>query len=128
MQQGNNQENKSCCSGYGSGYSQFPQTDSKEMHQMMECMSICAACAKKCMVEGHKKTAALCAECADVCALAIKSASCQSEFQHQIMDLCAQVCQRCADECSKMQADHCKECAEACRRCAESCSTVHSMR
>ncbi|MBA2369922.1 MAG: four-helix bundle copper-binding protein [Candidatus Protochlamydia sp.] len=105
----------------------FPQTDTNHMHTLMECMSICAACAKKCIEEGHKRSAALCAECSDVCALAIKSASCQSEFNHQIMDLCAQICDRCAVECQKMQVRHCQECAVSCKKCSEACSTIHSM-
>jgi hypothetical protein len=107
-------------------YTDFPQTDTREMHCMMECMSICTACAKKCIEEGHARTAALCAECADICALAIKSKSCQSEFQHQILDLCAQACRRCAEECSHMNAHHCQECAEVCRRCADCCTPVSS--
>jgi len=111
---GNNKENnKGCCSAHAS----FPQTDSKEMQKLMECMSVCAACSKMCIDQGQKKTAALCAECADVCSLAIKAQSNQSEFQHQIMDLCAQICRRCAEECKKMKV---------CTRCAESCSTAHS--
>lgn len=110
-------------------YTEFPQTDTRYMHAIMECMSICVACTKKCIEDGHKKMAALCAECADVCALAIKSASCQSEFNPQIMDLCSQICRHCANECQKMQAQHCQECAEACNLCAEACSTtVHSIR
>jgi hypothetical protein len=113
--------------GNGGGFSEFPQTDTHHMHTMMECMSICTACAKKCIEEGHKKTAQLCAECADVCALAIKAHSSQSEFSQQIMDLCAQVCKRCGDECSRMQVQHCQQCADICRQCAEACSTSHSM-
>lgn len=112
----------------GGRYTEFPQTDTRQMHMMMECMSICAACSKKCIEEGHKKTAALCAECSDICGLAVKSSSCQSEFNHQILDLCAQVCRRCAEECQKMQAQHCQECAEVCRLCADACMTTHSMR
>jgi|GEM_PF-1537484 len=119
----NNKGNdEGCCSSHAS----FPQIDFKEMQNMMECMSVCAACAKKCVDEGQKKTAALCAECADICSLAIKAKSSQSEFQHQIMDLCAKICKRCAEECKKMKVDHCQECAEVCTRCSESCSPAHS--
>ena len=119
---GNNKENnKGCCSTHAS----FPQIDSKEMQKLMECMSVCAACSKMCIDQGQKKTAALCAECADICSLAIKAQSNQSEFQHQIMDLCAQICRRCAEECKKMKVEHCQECAEVCIGCAESCSTAH---
>ena len=126
MEGNDKKNNQGCCSGNSSGKSCFPHTNSKEMHQMMECMSVCTACSKKCIDEGHKKTAALCAECADVCALAIKAMSSQSEFKQQIMELCAQVCQKCADECKKMQVDHCQECAEICKRCSECCSQVCS--
>lgn len=109
-------------------YAEFPQLDSRSMRAMMDCMSVCSACAKKCLEEGHGKTAALCAQCADICSLAIKSTSCQSEFQQQINDLCAQVSKRCADECQKMQATYCQECSQACKECAEACSTAYSMR
>lgn len=105
---------------------EFPNTDTKEMHTLMECMSICTTCSKKCIEEGHKTTALLCADCAKVCDLAIQFKSCESEFQPQVLDLCAQVCRKCADECSKMQALHCQECANVCRLCAQSCSLVYS--
>jgi len=107
-------------------FSQFPNTDTREMHCMMECMSICLACAKKCVEEGYKKTALLCNDCAKICDLAIQFKSCDSEFQHQVLDLCAQICKRCADECQKMEAGHCQECAEACKHCAEACSVAYS--
>lgn len=106
---------------------EFPQTDTTHMHALMECMSICAACARKCIDEGHKTTASLCAQCADVCSLAIKSVSCQSEFNTRIMELCTEVCKRCAEECQKMDVAHCQECAEACKKCANACSHSHSM-
>lgn len=106
-------------------YTQFPQTDTREMHTLMECMSICAACSKKCIEEGHKKTAELCAECADICGLTVKAKSYQSEFQNQILELCAQACRKCAEECQRMeQAQHCQECADACQRCADACTTT----
>jgi hypothetical protein len=107
-------------------YKEFPQTSSREMHALMECMSICSSCCKKCIEEGHKKTAELCGECADICALTIKSQSCQSDMQQQITDLCVQCCQRCASECQKVQAQHCQECADICNQCATACSNVHS--
>ncbi len=102
-------------------HTEFPLTHTSYMHRLMECMSICAACAKKCIEEGHKKTAALCVECADMCALTIKSISCQSEFNRQLTDLCAQVCQRCGEECNKMKVQHCQECTEACKRATDAC-------
>ncbi len=108
--------------------SQFPQADTKEMHALMECMSICRACARKCVEEGNKRTAMLCHDCSDICDLTIKLKSCDSEYCQQVSDLCAHACRHCASECGNMQAQHCQECAEACRRCADSCSAVHSHR
>jgi hypothetical protein len=105
-------------------HTEFPDMGTTHMQAMMECMSICEACAKMCLDEGHKKTAQLCVECADICAMAIKSSNFHSEFQPQIMDLCVQVCQRCAEECKKMKAKHCQECAEVCTTCADACSNV----
>lgn len=107
---------------------QFPNTDTREMHKTMECMSICRACAQKCIEEGNKHTALLCLECSDICDLAIKFKSNNSEYCQQVLDLCAQICRRCANECSRMEAPHCQECAEACRACAEACSLTPSYR
>lgn len=66
---------------------EFPEAHNPHMQTMLECMSVCTACAKKCLEEGHKKTAALCAECADVCSLAIKAASGHSHFENEVMEL-----------------------------------------
>lgn len=92
------------------------------MQTMLECMSVCVACAKKCLDEGHKKTAALCAECADICCLAIKAASSHSTFEREVMELCSKACKKCAEECKKMQVNHCQECSEVCNTCAQACS------
>ncbi len=105
---------------------EFPEAHTPHMQTMLECMSVCVACAKKCLEEGHKKTAAICAECADICSLAIKASSGHSNFETEIMELCSNACKKCADECKKMQVKHCQECAEVCKRCAEACSGIHS--
>lgn len=103
--------------------SQFPQLDTKEMPRLMECMSICKACAKKCTEEGNARLACLCLDCSEICDLAIKLKSSDSEYTHQVLDLCAQVCRQCANACSRnTQSYPCQECAEACRHCAEACS------
>ncbi len=107
-----------------SKYTDFAITDTREMHSLMECMSICASCAKKCFEEGQKKTASLCSDCAKICGLAVDFKSWDSEFQHQLLDLCAQVSKKCADECTKTGSHHCQECAEACKRATEACSTL----
>jgi len=105
--------------------SEFPELYSSHIKDMQECMSICAASAKKCIEEGHKETAALCAECADICALAIKASSAQSELEQEIMELCTLACQKCGDACKNMQVKHCQVCAEVCKCCADACSGSH---
>jgi hypothetical protein len=103
--------------------SQFPQLDTKEMHHLMECMSICKACAKKCTEEGLARVACLCLDCSDICNLAIQLKSSDSEYAQQVLTLCSQVCRQCATACShNTQSFYCQECAEACRHCAETCS------
>jgi hypothetical protein len=97
--------------------SEFPHVNTPEMHILMKCLSICTACSKKCLEEGHKKTAALCADCADICSLTIKARSNWSDLQRPILELCIQACQRCADECVKMQTAYCLECASVCKQC-----------
>lgn len=112
----------------GNKSTEFQEIYSQQVQTIQECMSTCIACAKKCLEEGHKKTAVLCAECADICTLSIKAACCHSEFEHEIMELCATVCRRCAEECKKMQVRHCQECADVCKRCAEACMGTYSHR
>lgn len=102
-------------------YSEFPHVSHDHMRIMMDCYSICSACAKMCTEEGMKETAILCSDCADVCALAIKLHSKDSEFNKSVMSLCAEVCQRCGDACGKMTAKHCQQCSQICKECANAC-------
>lgn len=99
--------------------------ETHHMQVMLQCMGVCIACSKMCLEEGHKVTAALCNECADVCALAIKAANGEFKFEKQIMELCSKVCKKCSEECGKMSAKHCQECAEVCKECAEACGKGH---
>lgn len=103
---------------------EFPQTQCPHMMAMMQCMTVCMACAKRCIEEGNKDSAKICLECAEMCALAIKSHSADFEMDSQIMELCAKTCERCSEICSRMDAQHCQECADICRQCAEACSSM----
>ena len=106
-------------------YSEFPHVSHDHMKTMLNCFIICESCAKMCIDEGHKVTAKLCLDCADVCNLAIKLHSRDSEFNRKVMDLCADVCARCGEECAKNKAAHCQQCSEICFDCAEACSSTH---
>ncbi len=104
-----------------STYSAFPHAMHDHMLLLTQCMTICSSCAKMCIDKGHKPTAVLCGECADVCGLAIKAHSSDSEFNDEIMDLCTKVCTRCSEECKKQKVDHCQQCSEICQKCATAC-------
>lgn len=102
----------------------FSNLKSDQIQNLMQCIAVCTACAHKCVQEGHKKTAVICHECAEVCDLALKLKCTGSEFSDQVLDLCADVCKKCAAECQKMQVQHCKECGDVCNTCSESCSSA----
>jgi hypothetical protein len=103
---------------------QYPNTDTRELHRLIECMSICKACVKRCIDEGNRHIALTCLDCSEICDLAIKLKSYESEYCQQVLELCSRACRNCANECGRDQSQHCQECEEACRRCAESCSAL----
>nr|WP_285853319.1 four-helix bundle copper-binding protein [Sporosarcina luteola] len=92
---------------------------------ILECLEECNTCFDACLKEEDVKMMADCIrldrECADVCAFAAQAITRNSPFTNQILELCADVCDRCAEECAKHDEDHCKRCAESCRKCAEAC-------
>jgi len=102
-------------------FSEFRHIDHAHMQKIMECFAICSACAKMCIEEGHKTTAKLCSDCADVCSLTIKLHSGDSKFNRQVCELCSSICSQCADACAEMEDEHCKQCSQACRECADAC-------
>ena len=102
-------------------YKSFAHLNTELISNLMKCMAICKACMHKCVEEGQEEAAVLCAECADVCGLALKFKCAESGFSHDVLTLCAQVCKKCADKCHKISAQHCKECSDMCKRCCASC-------
>lgn len=103
-------------------YSAFPHVSHEHMQILLKCFSICCSCAKLCIIENNKKTAIICSDCADVCALAIKLHSGDSEFSQEAFDLCYAVCSRCAEECAENDSEHCIQCSKICNECAKACS------
>lgn len=91
-------------------------------------MEACNRCYDACLKEENVKMMVECIrtdrECADICALAIKSMQSNSPFAAQICKLCAEICEACGNECKKHDHQHCQECAEACYRCAEACRSM----
>lgn len=103
-------------------YSSFPHISHEHLDLLMKCFSICSSCTKMCTEENRVETALLCSDCADVCALTIKLHCRDSEFNPQLMELCAEVCRRCAEECAESDAEHCLQCSRICEECAQACS------
>ena len=94
----------------------------------MECINACNICFDACLKEEHINMMAGCIrldrECADICALAVKSMQANSPFAKDICNLCATICKACGEECQKHDHDHCQKCAEACFKCADACLTM----
>ncbi|WP_148631231.1 four-helix bundle copper-binding protein [Bacillus sp. E214] len=105
----------------------------KDMYQVcidacIECIDACNVCFDACLEEDHMKMMAYCIrldrECADICALAVKSMQSNSPFAKEICNLCAVICKACGEECQKHDHDHCQKCAGACFKCADACLSM----
>lgn len=92
---------------------------------LSQCVAACEFCATSCLDEPSVKDLTKCIrldrDCADICSLAIKFLSRNSERATSIVELCVVLCAACAEECERHGHDHCIECAEACRHCEQSC-------
>lgn len=99
--------------------------DLETIRQLNDCANECNQCFSKALDEVDVSMFARCIEldreCADICQLTASFLARDSEHAHELMQLCAKICDECADECAKHQDDHCKRCAEACRACADTC-------
>ena len=96
------------------------------IRQLNACTDECNHCYNECLNEKDVTMLARCIEldreCADICQWTASLLARDSEHGHELMHLCAKVCEACADECAKHEHEHCKRCAEACRKCAETCN------
>lgn len=93
----------------------------KHIIKLAECISVCSSCAKRCLQEGNIQASTLCSDCADVCTLAIKFHSRNSEFADEILNLASKICKRCSEECGKLKTEHAQHCSKVCRECTECC-------
>ncbi|MBA4066893.1 MAG: four-helix bundle copper-binding protein [Isosphaera sp.] len=60
-------------------------------------------------------------DCAAICWTAAAFMGRRSEFDTEMCQLCASVCDTCSYECGKHDHDHCRRCAKAWCLCAEAC-------
>lgn len=102
-------------------------TYEKIIDSLSDCVEACESCATLCLEEDNVKKMTGCIkldlDCAEICALAVKLLSRDSQYAKSIISLCADACAQCAEEGEKHDHQHCKECAEACRNCEEICKT-----
>lgn len=99
-----------------------------------DCAQACTACADSCLSEANVAELVKCIrlneDCADVCLVAGRVASRQTEYDanvtRSIVGACAETCSACGDECERHAEhhEHCRICAEACRRCEEACKEL----
>jgi len=99
------------------------------IRQLLDCAQACESCGASCLDEQDVTPMAHCIEldrdCADLCYLAARMLTRDSEFAHELLALCEKACRHCAQECGKHHHEHCKRCAEECRKCAEACHAHH---
>jgi Domain of Unknown Function (DUF326) len=96
-----------------------------------DCAQACTACADDCLSEQSVAELVKCIrlneDCADICVVAGRVNSRQTEYDanvtRAIVQACAETCSACGDECERHAShhEHCRICAEACRRCEEAC-------
>lgn len=95
----------------------FAPVSTHDIQILRECSVYCRISSKTCLQNGYKREALICIQCAEICELAAKFKSCQSEFLSKVFQLCAHVCQRCEIEINKLPLEECKKCVEACKKC-----------
>jgi hypothetical protein len=97
----------------------FAPVSINDIQILRECALFCRLGSKVCIKSGYMKEALLCAECAEVCDLAIKFKSCHSVFLAEVYKLCTLICQKCEMACSKLKLKECQKCAEVCKKCLQ---------
>lgn len=96
------------------------------IHALGNCINHCNHCADACLDEDDVKMMVKCIRldrvCAEVCSTLNQVLATGYSDIDDLVRYCQKICTACAEECSKHEAQHCKDCADACRKCAEACS------
>jgi len=99
---------------------------SKLIESLKNCDAACNNCAISSLDEEDSKVMSGCIKlnlhCSDVCHLALRLVSRDSNHAVSALKLCINICADCATECEKYKYDQCQLSAEACRRCETHCS------
>ncbi|QDH78559.1 four-helix bundle copper-binding protein [Echinicola soli] len=97
--------------------------NSKMIEACLTCFAACektAAISIKMADADYLRCIALCRDCTELCILCVKLDERDSDYKHQIMNVCIDNCLACAEECERFpnSEDHVKS-AKACRKCVE---------
>jgi len=97
----------------------------------LACAKACAACHKHCLAmvksgdKGHAVSAALSADCLDVCTLTAKVISRKGPLTSVVCDACMKACDACGEECGKSpNMAPMAECKKACNACSAACRAL----
>jgi hypothetical protein len=70
-------------------------------------------------MEGAPGCISICRDCADICSVASKFMSRNSEHVEKVCVICNDICNSCASECEKYHdIEGCTQSVEACRKCS----------
>lgn len=92
---------------------------------IVDCQAACNHCFNACLEEKDVKTMAQCIklnrDCSEICSVVMSFVASESDFAHEVLKLCVDVCEACAAECAKHSYEYCRQCVQACGKCADSC-------
>ena len=102
------------------------------------CAKVCAQCRKDCLachqhclgmirhgMKEHTKSAALCADCADLCVVSEKLLARKGPMSAAACKACADAAAACAAECRKYpNMPIMKHCAGSCDKCVKACNAL----
>jgi hypothetical protein len=96
------------------------------INDCFDCHSTCLETIAYCLHKGgqyaDESHICLLQDCAELCQVGGNFMLRGSDFNGQVCELGALICESCADECDRFEDDlQMKACAETCRRCADSC-------
>lgn len=98
---------------------------------MQSCIQACSDCHQVCLQtalthclnsDGKQVEAEhfrLMMNCAEICQASVNFQLSNSQFQHRLCEVCAEICAACAESCEKIGGM--EECVKVCNACAESC-------
>ena len=95
------------------------------LENCFEATEVCEWCADECLGDADmEECARLCRDVADIASTHARFMARNSNYDTQLAELNAELCEACADECDQHDAEHCQVCADVLRECAETCRNM----